>query len=65
LRNQDAFLWGLLTLVGTTDPKSEIYKWSLCMLDEIQPSRKKKEELEKAFFPVPLKKSDVSRMIAI
>lgn len=52
LRNQDAFIWGLLTLMGTTDPKSEIYKWSRRMLDDIRPSEKKREELGKAFFPI-------------
>jgi hypothetical protein len=56
LKNQDAFIWGLLTLTGTTDPKSEIYKWSHSMLDEIKPSGKKREELGKAFFSIALEK---------
>ena len=56
LKNQDAFIWGLLTLMETTDPKSEIYKWSHRMLDDIRPSGKKREELGKAFFTIALGK---------
>lgn len=52
LKNEDAFIWGLLALTGTTDPTSEIYKWSHRMLDEIRPSGKKRVDLGKMFFTI-------------
>lgn len=54
LKNQDGFIWGLLMLTGTTDPRSEIYKWAKRMLDEIRPTGKRREELGKMFFTIGL-----------
>ena len=54
IKNQDAFIWALLMLTGTTHPGSAIYQWAHHLLDEIQPTGRKREELGKAFFTISL-----------
>ena len=53
-KNQDAFIWCLLMLTGTTHPKSEIYQWAYQLLNEIQPTGRKRDALGKAFFTISL-----------
>lgn len=53
-KNQDAFIWSLLMLTGTTHPKSEIYQWAYQLLNDIQPTGRRREALGKAFFTISL-----------